>query len=147
MNAAAALGPALALCVSIACALCDVRTGSIPNRITYPAFAATVLLAAAHGTLGTALAGAAAAGGSLFLLHAGTGGRGLGLGDVKLGACIGAGLGVIPGLVALGCAFVGGACVGLALLAMRRARRGDALPFGPYLAFGALCATVGTVAR
>ncbi len=147
MNAAALLGPALALCASVACALCDVRTGTIPNRITYPAFAAIVLLAASHGAAGTALAGAAAAGGSLFLLHAGTRGRGLGLGDVKLGACIGGGLGVMPGLVALGCAFVAGACVGLTLLALRRARRGDALPFGPYLAFGALCATVGAVAR
>jgi leader peptidase (prepilin peptidase)/N-methyltransferase len=147
MTAALACTLVLVVIATGACAVSDALTGTIPNRITYPSFAAIVLLGVARGTLGDTLAGAAAGGGSLLLLHAATSGRGLGLGDVKLGTCIGAGLGITAGLVAIGTAFVAGGCVGLALLAARRARRGDLLPFGPYLAIGTLLATIGVLMR
>jgi prepilin signal peptidase PulO-like enzyme (type II secretory pathway) len=125
---------------SVACALCDARTGRIPNLITYPALAFLLLLALwRHDTLAT-LAGAAAGGGVLLLLHLATRGRGLGLGDVKLGACIGAGLGAGAALVAIGTAFIAGACAGTLLLALRRARRGDRIAFGPFLALGTFLA-------
>lgn len=146
MNAPAALAASLVVASSTACAFVDARCGMIPNRITYPTLAALLLIGVSQQTVGATLAGALAGGGILLLLHGATDGRGLGLGDVKLGTCIGAGLGVAPGLVAIGAAFVAGACGGLALLALRRAQRGDALPFGPYLAFGALLASLGSFA-
>jgi leader peptidase (prepilin peptidase)/N-methyltransferase len=139
--AADALAPALAVTASAACALCDARTGRIPNSITYPALVLFMLLAVWRHDVAAALAGAAAGGGALLLLHLATRGRGLGLGDVKLGACIGAGLGAGAALVAIGAAFITGACGGIILLALRRARRGDRIAFGPYLAFGAFLAT------
>jgi prepilin signal peptidase PulO-like enzyme (type II secretory pathway) len=145
MNAPAELTPSLLLAATAACAFCDARRGTIPNWITYPTFVILLAIGAWQQTFGTALAGAAAVGGALLLLHVATSGNGLGLGDVKLGACIGAGLGVGVGLAAIGAAFVAGAGVALILLALRRARRGDVLPFGPYLAFGTLLATIGTL--
>ena len=146
MNAQASLAASLVVTSSAACALVDARCGMIPNRITYPTFAALLLNGVWQQTFGATLAGAAAGGGILLLLHVATAGRGLGLGDVKLGTCIGAGLGVASGIVAIGTAFIAGACAGLTLLALRRARRGDAVSFGPYLAFGALLASLGAFA-
>jgi leader peptidase (prepilin peptidase) / N-methyltransferase len=63
-----------------------------------------------------------------------TGKEGMGYGDFKLFAAIGAWLGwqMLP-LVLLLAAFVG-AAVGLAMMAARRLGRGVPIPFGPYLA-------------
>ncbi|HEY8342705.1 MAG TPA: A24 family peptidase [Calditerricola sp.] len=68
-------------------AVWDVRTGRIPNALTFPALAAGILYAAFHGSLGSSVAGAAVAGGFYFLLFAM---GGMGGGDVKLGAALGA---------------------------------------------------------
>jgi leader peptidase (prepilin peptidase)/N-methyltransferase len=63
-----------------------------------------------------------------------TGKEGMGYGDFKLFAAIGAWLGwqMLP-LVLLLAAFVG-AAMGLAMIAARRLGRGVPIPFGPYLA-------------
>ena len=70
----------------------------------------------------------------LWLVHPG----GMGLGDVKLALLLGAVLGasVVPALLI---AFAGGAALGVVLLARfgPRARK-MAVPFGPFLAAGAL---------
>lgn len=65
---------------------------------------------------------------------------GLGMGDVKLGLLLGAGLGaaVLPGLVVGMCA---AGLYGLVLLARHgRSARSAALPYAPFLAFGAVVA-------
>ena len=64
--------------------------------------------------------------------------QGMGMGDVKLALCMGFFLGtaVIP---ALFIGFVAGAAAGVALLARGRSTR-TAIPFGPFLALGALVA-------
>ncbi len=68
---------------------------------------------------------------------------GMGQGDPKLVAAIGAWLGLQPTMTALLIAFVAGSLVGLALhLAGRLAQR-QCLPFGPGLALGALAASLG----
>ncbi len=69
-----------------------------------------------------------------------TGKEGMGYGDFKLLAAIGAWLGwqMLP-LVLLLAAFVG-AAVGIALMAARRLGRGVPIPFGPYLAGAAFIA-------
>ena len=101
-----------------------------------PAAACTVALAAANHQGAAACAGAALAASALLALHLVTRGRGIGLGDVKLAFAIGAGLGPLRGLEALGAAFIAGAAYALWLLARRRARRTSSLPFAPFLAVG-----------
>jgi leader peptidase (prepilin peptidase) / N-methyltransferase len=132
----------LTVTAAAACTPIDARRGIIPNRITYPTAAALLTLAAARGALAPSLLGLLCVGGTLLMLYALTGRRGLGLGDVKLGACIGLGLGPLAGTIALALAFVAGGTIGAWLLLTRRARAGDALAFGPFLAAGTLAAAL-----
>ena len=62
----------------------------------------------------------------------------MGFGDVKFLACIGAFLGWKGVLFALFFGSVTGAAAGLLALAATRGRSGGKIPFGPYLAFGAV---------
>jgi prepilin signal peptidase PulO-like enzyme (type II secretory pathway) len=86
--------------------------------------------------------GSVAVGGSLLLLHALTGGRGLGLGDVKLGTALGMALGPSSGLLATALAFVFGGIYGGWLLATKRAAPGTPVRFGPFIAAGTLAAVL-----
>jgi leader peptidase (prepilin peptidase)/N-methyltransferase len=117
-------------------AVTDARSGAIFDRLTLALVAIALLTAVADGDALAALAGAVAAGGALFALHAATRGRGIGLGDVKLAAGIGAGLGAPLGILALAAAFVAGGVYGAWLLATKRARRDEAVRFGPFVAAG-----------
>jgi len=65
--------------------------------------------------------------------------EGMGFGDVKLALCMGVYLGsaVVPALF-LG--FLSGAAVGVILIGGRRGDRKTAIPFGPFLAAGAILA-------
>ena len=68
---------------------------------------------------------------------------GMGDGDVRLSPLIGAFLGWLnPGIVPIGLlfGFCAGALVGVVLLAIGAAGRKTALPFGPFLALGAIVA-------
>jgi leader peptidase (prepilin peptidase) / N-methyltransferase len=70
--------------------------------------------------------------------------EGLGMGDVKMLAMIGAFIGWKLTLVTLMIASLAGSSVGLALIASKRGDMKYALPFGTFLAMGAaLAATVG----
>ena len=130
--------PALAaVCGALAAAIVDARTGSIPDPLTASTTLIALALASTEGAASTALRGALVAGAILLILHLATRGNGLGLGDVKLGAAMGAGLGPALGITAIGAAFVAGAAYAIWLLLTHRARRGDAIRFGPFLAFGA----------
>lgn len=68
--------------------------------------------------------------------------EGLGMGDVKMLAMIGAFLGWQQVLVTLALSSFAGAAVGLALIAGRRGGMRLALPFGTFLAVGAFVASV-----
>jgi leader peptidase (prepilin peptidase) / N-methyltransferase len=86
-------------------------------------------------------------GGGLFLLMAVLSvvilkREGMGGGDIKLIAMLGAFLGWQAMLVTIFLAAVLGASVGLALILLRRKGRREPLPFGPFLALGALLAMV-----
>lgn len=63
-----------------------------------------------------------------------TGKEGMGYGDFKLLAALGAWMGwqALPAVILLSA--VVGACVGIALIALRRGQRDTPIPFGPYLA-------------
>lgn len=67
-----------------------------------------------------------------------TRGRGMGFGDVKLGALIGFFLGFPLGLVAVYIAFLTGGFVGAILLISGKKRIGQIVPFGPFLIIGAI---------
>jgi leader peptidase (prepilin peptidase)/N-methyltransferase len=82
--------------------------------------------------------------GFLFLVHL-IHPRGMGFGDVKLAGLLGLYLGWITlGHVPLGLflGFFMGAAVGVALMATRRRTRRDPIPFGPFLAMGAVVAVL-----
>ncbi len=118
-----------------ACAIGDLRTGFLFDRATALLSGLLLVLAAIDGRLGSTLISGTIVASPLVLLYAITGGRGLGLGDVKLAFPIGLGLGSLAGLGALGAAFVAGAAVGVVLLTRGRART-SSIRFGPFLAFG-----------
>lgn len=122
--------------VMLICSVTDLRIGLVYDRVTIPAFITLMAIAALQGDIIQAAAGAAVASGILFALHSLTRGRGMGLGDVKLAAVIGAGVGAQDAVVALGCAFVLGALVGVTLIALRRAQRESEMRFAPFLAAG-----------
>jgi leader peptidase (prepilin peptidase)/N-methyltransferase len=116
----------------------------IPDRITYPGIALGLVCAAIlpHLTLTSALAGALAGAASFYAIAWGyqrfAGREGLGLGDVKLMAMIGAFLGVraLPWVVLIS-ALLGGVA---GLLAARKSGQGGRtpVPYGPFLGIAAL---------
>ena len=136
---------AFALCaVLLTVAMIDIDHRIIPDRIT---LAATPLFWAASAALTGAtwrdgLVGIGVGAGILWLVAAGyerlAGREGMGLGDVKLMALIGAVLGWPGALFTIFAGAFYGALVGA--LAMVRSGRGmkTAIPFGPFLAAGAL---------
>ena len=120
----------------------DIEHRIIPNRLT----ALGAVLALAIGLLldpsgepERLIAGAAAGGFLLIAALAYPGG--MGMGDVKLAGVMGLFLGraVAP---AIAIALVAGTVVGIAVIARKGAREGrkTAVPFGPFLALGALVA-------
>ncbi len=123
-------------------ALIDLEYRIIPNKLT--ALGAVLALA-----IGLALdpAGeperliAAAAAGGFFLLAALAYPGGMGMGDVKLAAMLGLFLGAAVA-AALLIALLAGVALGAVVIARKGARDGrkTAVPFGPFLALGALVA-------
>lgn len=137
---------AVACCGATAAGVIDARTGFIPDRITRVTAVAAAACTLPDGAACAAFGGALLAGGVPALLYLATRGRGIGLGDVKLAAAIGAGLGPVGGIGALGAAFVLGGVYGSALLLLGSAQRSDALRFGPFLAAGAILALASRTA-
>jgi leader peptidase (prepilin peptidase) / N-methyltransferase len=140
------VGGLLALMPGIA--LIDLRHRIIPNRLTYPSlvlFSLVVVLARVIGGVGdpaSAAIGLLLYGGILFVVAVVS--RGMGMGDVKLAALIGLVLGSL-GLrfvgVAAGAAIAFGGLGGVVALVMGKGRK-SAIPFGPYLAAGAVVAGI-----
>ncbi|MBA3809886.1 MAG: prepilin peptidase [Solirubrobacterales bacterium] len=123
-------------------ALIDLEHRIIPNRITGlgALLALAVGLALDPGGEPTRLIAAAAAGGFLLLAALAYPG-GMGMGDVKLAGMMGLFLGaaVAPAILV---ALLSGVSVGAVIIARKGAQAGrkTAVPFGPFLALGALVA-------
>jgi leader peptidase (prepilin peptidase) / N-methyltransferase len=127
----------------------DVERFLLPNAIVYPLALATIALLAVAalgegdgGAFVRALVAAVVAGAVFAALHLAFP-DGLAAGDVKLAAVIGLGTGWLGwGEVVLGfvLAFVLAAAVAGVLVVFRRRGRRDPVPFGPFLATGALVA-------
>ena len=131
----------------IAISVIDIDHQIIPDSISLPLIWAGLFLSLFHESAGaeilfvdpsTAIAGGLAGYLSLWsiyhLFRLLTGKEGMGYGDFKLLAALGAWLGwqMLP-LIILLSAFVG-AIVGVALIAFKRQDRNVPIPFGPYLA-------------
>lgn len=76
--------------------------------------------------------------GFFFSLIIVTRGKGMGGGDVKLGAFIGIMLGFPAALFALVFSFLAGAIFSLGLIILRKKHFGQTIPFGPFLVLGSL---------
>lgn len=113
----------------------------IPDVMTLPGIIAGLLASALVTSvgLGSAILGVTL-GGGLFLLIAIISRGGMGGGDIKLTAMIGAFLGWQGVFVTIFLAALSGAVSGLFLIVVKKKGRKDALPFGPFLALGALLA-------
>jgi leader peptidase (prepilin peptidase) / N-methyltransferase len=142
----AALG-AMAFCwVLIALAFIDFDTQLLPDDLTLPLLWAGLALNV-HGTfapLQSAVIGAIAGYLSLWLVYwafkLATGKEGMGFGDFKLLAAIGAWLGwqALPLVILL--SSVVGAAAGISLMLFTKHGRDHPIPFGPYLAAAGLIA-------
>ena len=143
---AATAGALLFIWCMIALSFIDFDTFYLPDDITLPLLWAGLLFNVGGGftDLTSAVIGAAAGSLTLWLVFwifkLATGKEGMGYGDFKLLAAVGAWLGwkVLP-LVILLSSFVG-AVIGVALIVLARRGRNVPIPFGPYLAIAAVIA-------
>jgi leader peptidase (prepilin peptidase)/N-methyltransferase len=137
----ALLGLALVLLL-VPVTLIDLDHRIIPNKLMLVGaiVAPALVLATAPDDLVEHLVAGVAAGG-FFLLAVLAYPRGMGMGDVKLAAVLGLFLGRAVG-PAVFIALISGTLVGAAVIARKGAREGrkTAVPFGPFLALGAVVA-------
>ncbi|MER6600011.1 prepilin peptidase [Streptomyces parvus] len=133
--------------VAVLLAVVDRRVHRLPDVLTLPLAGAAVLLLGGAallpghtGSWTSGLLGGLALGGFyllLFLINP----NGMGFGDVKLALALGVALGWYGWTMLFLGGFAGflfGAAYGLALVLLRRAGRGTGIPFGPFMAAGAL---------
>ena len=144
------LSPALGVYAAFVAALIvvsfiDLDHQIIPDVISLPGIVVG-LVASALGQgppLLDSLLGALVGGGMLYAVavgyHAFTGREGMGGGDIKLLAMIGAFLGWRGVLLSLIIGSFTGAVVGISLILVRRTDSRVPIPFGPFLALGAVC--------
>jgi prepilin signal peptidase PulO-like enzyme (type II secretory pathway) len=128
--------------VLVLCAATDLMSYRVPNAVTYPAVAGALAVGAVMpgASLLDAIIGGVLAGGILLLPALLSGGVGMGMGDVKLAAFAGFAVGFSHTAAAmLVMAFTGGA-VALVLMLTRLRRRGEPIPYAPFISIGALVA-------
>jgi leader peptidase (prepilin peptidase)/N-methyltransferase len=134
------------LCGLIVTTFIDYDYQIIPDAISLPGIGVGFVAAIVLGspTWIASLAGILLGGGVLWgvaeVYHRLTGREGMGGGDIKLLAMIGAFLGWQAVPVTLMIASLAGTAVGVALIVVQRGDRRTAIPFGPFLAVGAICA-------
>jgi len=118
--------------------LIDLETGLLPNLLTFPGIAAGLLFSFWGGYLQDAIIGAVAGYGlfwlvaKLFLLF--TGREGMGHGDFKLLAMLGAFMGWQALPFVIFASSLTGAVVGSVFILLTRRKMRAEIPFGPYLA-------------
>ncbi|MEQ1662620.1 MAG: prepilin peptidase [Thiobacillus sp.] len=142
----ATLGALLLIWILVALAFIDLDTTLLPDDLTLPLLWLGLLfnLSGTFVSLSDAVIGAM--GGYLvlwsvyWLFKLATGKEGMGFGDFKLLAALGAWLGwqMLPVVILL--SSVVGAVIGIAMIALVKHDRRVPIPFGPYLAGGGLVA-------
>jgi leader peptidase (prepilin peptidase)/N-methyltransferase len=131
--------------VSVALALIDLDTHTLPNAIVYPSYVVGIVLLVASGLIAGESGAMLTAGvgmGGLFLLYlviALVSPGGMGFGDVKLAGVLGLYLGFLgvgPLVIGAFAAFVLGGLYGVVLLVVKRGAR-SGIAFGPWMLAGA----------
>jgi leader peptidase (prepilin peptidase) / N-methyltransferase len=142
----------MAVRLAFACALIvlfaiDLEHHLLPNVITLPGIVAGLIVSAVvppgirDSVLGALLGGGVLwAIGEAYFRYSGQ--EGMGGGDVKMLAMVGAFLGWQLVLVTLVLSSVAGSIIGLLVIAVRRGGMKLALPYGTFLALGALVASL-----
>jgi leader peptidase (prepilin peptidase)/N-methyltransferase len=142
--AAVAFGPtpegivaAALLAVLVALTAIDLERQILPDVITLPGILAGVLanLATSRLSLRESLLGVVVGGGVFLVIILASGG-GMGAGDMKLGAMLGAFLGWKVVLLSIFMAVSVGGALAVILMATGLRGRKDPIPFGPFLAAG-----------
>jgi leader peptidase (prepilin peptidase)/N-methyltransferase len=137
-------------CALIVLFAIDLEHQILPNVITLPGIVAGLMFSlVTEPGWQASLLGMLLGGGVLLAIaeiyYRVRGEEGLGMGDVKMLAMIGAFLGWKLTLVTLMLASFSGSIIGVGLIAMRRGDMKYALPFGTFLSIGAaLAAAIGT---
>jgi leader peptidase (prepilin peptidase)/N-methyltransferase len=131
----------------IAILIIDLEQGLILNKMVFPAMLVALGLSLFLSDLDTVPTIASAAGGGglglgLFLIIAIVSRGGMGWGDVKLAGLIGLVAGFPLVLVAVMLAIITGGLAAIALLALKLRERKQTLPFGVFLAIGAVITLV-----
>lgn len=142
----AAAGALLLIWALVALTFIDFDTQLLPDNITLPLlwlgllFNLGTVFVPLHEAVAGAMLGYLVLWSIYWLFKLFTGKEGMGYGDFKLLAALGAWLGwkMLP-LVILLSSFIG-AVVGILLIALARHGRSSPIPFGPYLAGGGLVA-------
>lgn len=130
----------------IALTLIDLDTQLLPDDITLPLLWLGLIVNIGHGftDLTDAVVGAVVGylilWGVYWLFKLVTGKEGMGYGDFKLLAAIGAWFGwqMLPAVILL--SSISGAAIGIALIIFKGKSSSSAIPFGPYLALGGIAA-------
>ena len=135
----------LAFCAAlIVVSFIDLEHQIIPDSISLPGILCGLILSFFTPSLTflDSLLGAALGGGSLLIIAGGyyliTRQEGMGLGDVKLLAMMGAFLGWQSILFIIMVGSFSGALVGIAVMIKKKKDRRYAIPFGPFLSLGAV---------
>ena len=134
-------------CLSVLLLLWDAKHGLLPDRFTCPLLWSGLLFSQVCNPdgLADALWGAIIGYGTFAVIYWGyrilRHKEGLGYGDVKFLAALGAWLGwqILPLMILL--SSLVGAVVGIALIVLAKRGRNVPIPFGPYLAAAGLLAT------
>lgn len=131
----------VAFAVAAVAAMTDLRCGYVFDRVLLAGGAALIALEVPHGKLSAALTGSVAGAAAMAIPWALSRARGMGLGDVKLAGVLGCALGPYDAMRTLWFAFVIGALVAVPGIVTGRHKRGQTLPFAPFLALGAVLST------
>ena len=122
----------------------DLTHKIIPNIVTLPGIIVGLIGAATVLPIGlvNALLGVAVGGGILWALAWASpyvfGKEGMGGGDIKLLAMVGAFLGWKPALLTIMIGSLTGSVIGISLIALRFMKRDEYIPFGPFIVLGAV---------
>jgi leader peptidase (prepilin peptidase)/N-methyltransferase len=131
------------VCTLLVISVIDLNHRIIPDIISLPGIPICLIasIAIPSTTIKSALIGMAAGGGSLWAVAWGyralTGKTGMGGGDIKLMAMIGALLGLEGVVFTIFVASALGSVIGLAIMLYTRSNLKLAVPFGPFLSTGA----------
>ncbi|MCH7580101.1 MAG: prepilin peptidase [Chloroflexi bacterium] len=128
------------VCVLLVCAGTDLISYRVPNLVTYPAIVGAIVAGALmpDADILEVLAGGALTGGVLLVPSLITGGIGMGMGDVKLAAFVGLAVGFTHAAPAMLIMAIGGGAVATFLLVTGLRKKGEPIPYAPFISAGGL---------